>query len=689
MGKSAIMSVRITGNSDDAVKALSKVTAKASAFGTFMGGAVLKGVSALWDTLKGFTSAVMDMSDSTDKFKNTMNFAGFDTSAVEAATKATREYADKTVYDLTTVQNTTAQLAANGIQDYVGLTEAAGNLNAVAGGNAETFKSVAMVMTQTAGAGKLTTENWNQLTDAIPGAAGKLQEAMLNAGAYTGNFREAMEKGEITADEFNKAIMDLGMTDVAKEAATSTQTMEGALGNLEAAVTGGLTDAFNLFKPAVTSAMTVAADKISAFSGKATTGLQGVIKLVRDGDFSSELREAFNIDEDSPVVDFLLTIRDNAVSAFDTAKQKAGEFVAAFQNTGPMQAAADIFGAVWEACKNLAGAAGDVIGQFTPLADSMGGASGAGQALGDAFNGAADIVGMVSDKLTAFSDWVSEHAEPVSSALVGIAAGFAAFKVASAISAVVSALQGFSVATTAASVAQWAMNAAMNANPIVIVITAIAALVAALVYFFTQTETGRQIWASFTSWLGSCVGNIVGFFQALPGKIGGFFQSAAQFATDKWDAVVAWFKGIPGRITGAIGNVGHLLYNAGASIISGFLDGLKSMWDSVTGWISGIGDWITEHKGPPEYDAVMLVNNGRLIMQGFAKGLRSGFDTDVRRTISRINGRMGGLSLDAGMNGGTVGGTVVNVTFNAPVDREGVAREIRKILSDYDRKRGN
>ena len=185
------------------------------------------------------------------------------------------------------------------------------------------------------------------------------------------------------------------------------------------------------------------------------------------------------------------------------------------------------------------------------------------------------------------------------------------------------------------------------------------------------------------------MGNIVGFFQALPGKIGGFFQSAAQFATDKWDAVVAWFKGIPGRITGAIGNVGNLLYNAGASIISGFLDGLKSMWDSVTGWISGIGDWITEHKGPPEYDAVMLVNNGRLIMQGFAKGLRSGFDTDVRRTISRINGRMGGLSLDAGMNGGTVGGTVVNVTFNAPVDREGVAREIRKILGDYDRKRGN
>lgn len=640
MGKSAIMSVRITGNSDDAVKALSKVTAKASAFGTFMGGAALKGVSALWDTLKGFTGAVMDMSDSTDKFKSTMNFAGFDTGAVEAATKATRDYADKTVYDLTTVQNTTAQLAANGIQDYVGLTEAAGNLNAVAGGNADTFKSVAMVMTQTAGAGKLTTENWNQLTDAIPGAAGKLQEAMLNAGAYTGNFREAMEKGEITADEFNKAIMDLGMTDVAKEAATSTQTMEGALGNLEAAVTGGLTDAFNLIKPAVTDALGGAAEAVGTFATNATNSLQ--------------------------------------------------TFITALQDTGAVRAAKDMMDAVGSALSSLGTAFGTIAETIAPGLQGLSDAGGIGTSLGDTFNGAAGIVKTVADKLAEFGDWVSANAEPIAGALVAIGGGFAAFKVAGVISAVVSALQGFSIASTAASVAQWALNVAMNANPVMLVVTAIGALVAALVWFFTQTETGRQLWSQFTAFLGSCVDGIIGFFQALPGKIGGFFSSAAQFATDKWNGVVDWFKGLPGRITSAIGNVGRLLYNAGASIISGFLDGLKSMWSNVTDWISGIGDWIKEHKGPPAYDAVMLVNNGRLIMQGFARGLRSGFDTDVRRTISRINGRMGGLSLDAGMNdGGAMGGTVVNVTFNAPVDREGVAREIRKILSDYDRKRGN
>ncbi|WP_283604696.1 tape measure protein, partial [Ligilactobacillus salivarius] len=60
--------------------------------------------------------------------------------------------------------------------------------------------------------------------------------AMKKNGAYTGNFRDAMEKGQISAKEFNKAISQLGMTKAAKEAAASTATFEGAIGNLEAAV---------------------------------------------------------------------------------------------------------------------------------------------------------------------------------------------------------------------------------------------------------------------------------------------------------------------------------------------------------------------------------------------------------------------------------------------------------------------
>ncbi|MDR3800626.1 tape measure protein [Bifidobacterium sp.] len=620
MAHRTIMSVRITGNADDAVKAFEKTTTKAAAFGNAIGGLAVKGVTALWDTVKGFAGDVVNMSDSTDKFMNTMSFAGIDTANVEKASKAARDYADRTVYDLSTIQNTTAQLAANGIKDYTGLTEAAGNLNAVAGGNADTFGSVAMVLTQTAGAGKLTTENWNQLADAIPGASGKLQEAMLKNGAFTGNFRDAMAKGEITADEFNQALMDLGMTDVAKQAATSTSTIEGAMGNLEAAVTGGLTDAFNLFKPAVTGGINAAATAVTNLAQTGTQGLQTFFTQVKD---------------------------TGAFTALQMAAQSAG---------GGLQS-------LWTG--------------IMAVVNAMTGGQPAGTSFGNVLNAVATAAQTVGGWLKTAGNWISQNLDLVTPLVA-------------AVGGAVTAITAVTTAMRIAAVAQALLNAVMAANPIMLVITLIAALVAGLTYFFTCTNTGKAVWSSFTGFLGSCVQGIIGFFSGLGSAIVNIFNSAANGARNAWNGVVSWFRGLPGSIVGFFGNAGSILYNAGASIISGFLNGLKSMWSNVTGWISGIGDWIKEHKGPPEYDAVMLVNNGRLIMQGFARGLRSGFDADVRRTISRINGRMGGLSLDAGVNGGAgMGGTVVNVTFNAPVDREGVAREIRKILRDYDRKRGN
>ncbi|XQZ19181.1 tape measure protein [Enterococcus faecium] len=210
--------------------------------------------------------------DSMDKFRSTMKLGNFGEEEIDKAAKAVKKYADDTVYDLSDVSNTTAQLAANGIKNYTELTQAAGNLNAQAGGNAETFKSVAMVMTQTAGAGKLTTENWNQLADAIPGASGVLQEAMKKNGAFTGNFREAMEKGEISADEFNTAITELGMNDGAVKAAKSTSTFEGAVGNLRANVVSGIMDIINH----------LGKDNLTGMVNKASDAVVGVFQHIAD-----------------------------------------------------------------------------------------------------------------------------------------------------------------------------------------------------------------------------------------------------------------------------------------------------------------------------------------------------------------------------------------------------------------------
>lgn len=621
MAHSAIMSVRITGNADDAVKAFEKTTTTAAAFGSAIGGLAVKGVTALWDTVKGFAGDVVNMSDSTDKFMNTMSFAGIDTKAVQAATKETRKYADATVYGLDDIQNTTAQLAANGIGNYMELTEAAGNLNAVAGGNADSFKSVAMVLTQTAGAGKLTTENWNQLADAIPGASGKLQEALLKNGAYTGNFRDAMAKGEITADEFNQALLDLGMTDVAKQAATSTSTIEGAMGNLEAAVTGGLTDAFNLFKPAVTGGINAAATAVTNLAQNGTQGLQTFFTQVKD---------------------------TGAFTALQTAAQSVG---------GGLQS-------LWNG--------------IMAVVNAMTGGQPAGTSFGNVLNTVATAAQTVGGWLKTAGNWISRNTDLVTPLVAAVGGAVAA------VTAVTTAMQ-------LAAVAQALLNAVMAANPIMLVITLIAALVAGLTYFFTCTNTGKAVWSSFTSFLSGCVQGIIGFFSGLGSTIVNIFNSAANGARNAWNGVVSWFRGIPGTIGGFFSGAGTLLYNAGASIISGFLNGLKSMWSNVTGWISGIGDWIKAHKGPISYDRRLLIPAGQAIMTGFAQGLNNGFDSSVETAISRANRRLATMPLNVAA--ATTGDRPAvtnnwNVEINGEViDKDGTAKAIKRLLADYDARR--
>lgn len=284
---------------DKAGSSASGFSGRLSALTGVVAGVASNIAGRLFDSVAALGAEMVEASDSSQKFASTLSFAGIDDSTIKQLTASTQEYADRTVYDLATVRNVTAQLAANGVKDYAQLTEAAGNLNAVAGGNASTFESVGMVMTQTAGSGKLLTENWNQLTDAIPGASGALQDAMREAGAFEGNFREAMENGEISADEFFAAVQQLGMQDVAVEAATSTSTIEGALGNLQASVVGLGSQAITALNPMITGAMNQLTGFISgipaalapvgqaimtALSGGGTAGIgEAVSQLVSNG----------------------------------------------------------------------------------------------------------------------------------------------------------------------------------------------------------------------------------------------------------------------------------------------------------------------------------------------------------------------------------------------------------------------
>lgn len=382
--------------------------------GSFLGGLAASAVQMVGDAILDLGGEALNAADSLTKFESTMSFAGFDTAQIEASKQAVQDYAARTVYDLETVANTTAQLAANGVKDYVGLTEAAGNLNAVAGGNASTFQSVAMMLTQTAGAGKLTTENWNQLADAIPGASGKLQEAMLQNGAYTGNFREAMEQGQITAEEFNQAIMQLGMSDFAVEAASSVSTIEGAVGNLKATIVDGisnlLTDGGGM--EAITgfiNGITTILQNAGQYIGPAIDGIKSAISGIGEA-----FGKAFTGDQQSAILGFLKTLASALVGLPFQLVSAAVQLL-----SGAFQALIGIAGAVTSFFSALPGALSSAASWFGNLAGTVSGALSSALGAVNTWGGnvVSTISSAVSSAVNAVGSWFSQLPSRISGAL--------------------------------------------------------------------------------------------------------------------------------------------------------------------------------------------------------------------------------------------------------------------------------
>lgn len=172
--------------SETAAKSPQKISGAFVAGMAVVGTAVVQATSVLISSVQSWVSEAVSASDATDKFRKAMEFAGVDGAAIDKAAARAQEYADKTVYSLSDIMNAVAQFTSNGVKDANGLVESIGNLNAVAGGSPESFQRMLLAITQTTAAGKLTTENWNQIADAIPGGAGVLMKALAQAGEPVG-----------------------------------------------------------------------------------------------------------------------------------------------------------------------------------------------------------------------------------------------------------------------------------------------------------------------------------------------------------------------------------------------------------------------------------------------------------------------------------------------------------------------
>ena len=542
------------GNVDKSASKSSSGFGKFGAVAGAVGGLVSSGIGMAVDAISDLTGDIIEASDSADKFKSTLNFAGLDTGTIDALTASTQTYADQTVYSISDIRNVTAQLAANGVQGFDKLAEAAGNLNAVAGGNAETFSSVGMVLTQTAGAGKLTTENWNQLADAIPGASGKLQEAMLKNGAYTGNFRDAMEKGEISADEFNQAIMDLGMTDAAKEAATSTSTIEGAMGNLEASVVGVGTTILDQFKGPLTSGISMLAQGISGLSGVFT----GLVQTV--GPILSQIGTTFQT-AFQPVVGMVQSQLLPALQPLMSALQNLGNAImpiitAAIQTIAPVLST--LVSNIVQTMSVIATAVTPVINNIASLIQAVLPAiQSAFQIWGTYIQGVINAVfPFIQTVVTSVMNVINAIISTVLAAINGDWSG-----VWEGIQNIVS-----SVWNGIQSIVSGAINAVSGI---------ISSVLSGISGIFSSVWNGikgavSSAWSGITSAVSSGVSSMMNFITSIPSRIMGVFSGAGSWLLSAGQNII---QGLINGITNAIGGAISAVKNA----VGGIIDGAKSL----------------------------------------------------------------------------------------------------------------
>lgn len=501
-------------------------------------------VSAVGNGLRGWVSDAMDTQKAMISLQNTMKFKGngadFDyvSKSMQTLAKDTNANTEDTLKLSTTFigLGDTAKSA-------VGKTEALVKANQAFGGTGENLKGVVQAYGQMSAAGKVTAENINQLTDNNTALGSALKSTVMEmnpALKQYGSFAEASENGAVSVEMLDKAMQQLG----------------GAGGG--AVTTIG--DAWDSFNETLSLALLPTLDALTP-----------VI---------------------SALIDKMAGWGESAGKALDSIVNYVKELWGALEKNGALSS----FSNIWDGLKSTFGSVLSIIGQliesFTGVnsktAESSGSVENVSKTIANLAKGLADVIKKIADFAKKFSE--SKGAiDEIKVALVELTAGFVAFKIGTGIVAAIGAFKKFQTAIKAGTGVMKAFNIVAGVNPYVLIATAIAAVVAGLIYFFTQTETGKKAWASFIDFLKSAWDGIVSFFSGIGQWFADIWNGAVDGAKGIWQGLVDWFSGIVQGIQNIWNGITTFFTNLWTTVIGG----IQSVWGGVTGFFSGIFDAVS------------------------------------------------------------------------------------------------
>lgn len=106
--------------------------------------------------------------------------------------------------------------------------------------------------------------------------------------------------------------------------------------------------------------------------------------------------------------------------------------------------------------------------------------------------------------------------------------------------------------------------------------------------FFTDIWNNIRTWADET-WTG-IKNTATEIFEALRDKLSEIWDAVKSTIEEKWTAIKEWFEGV----WQGIKDIFKLdeMVDVGKGIMNKLWDGLKSVWDEIAGWLSGIADFV-------------------------------------------------------------------------------------------------